>query len=172
MTARFSPLVRTNPCRDRRIGPWTPSSPFDPPGTNVAVHPIVPTDPATASDNVRAPADDAAPASIYWHRQLPPLAAQMMGEHVLEATSNRVHDSLAGRDELWESCYQSLMANVDARLRQEIRRLRGDCAHVLNESIDSRHDAATGEAWLHGRYDYVLYRWPHRDAGFTSPDSS
>jgi hypothetical protein len=29
---------------------------------------------------------------------------------------------------------------------------------VLDESIDSRHDAVTNEAWLRGRFTYVLYR--------------
>jgi hypothetical protein len=33
-------------------------------------------------------------------------------------------------------------------------------AHVLDESIDSRHDGATGEAWLQGRFTYMLYRRP------------
>ena len=93
----------------------------------------------------------------------------MMGEHVFEAASNKVRDSLASRDEMWESCYRTLKDNVEARLRQEIRRLGGDCAHVLNESIDSRHNAATGEAWLHGRYDYVLYRQPRRDDADPQP---
>ena len=83
-----------------------------------------------------------------------------MGEHVLEATSNRVHDSLACRDDLWESCYRDLMEKVEDRLRQEIRRLGGDYAHVTSESIDSQHNDATGEAWLHGRIDYALYRRP------------
>ena len=83
-----------------------------------------------------------------------------MGDHVLEATSNRVHDSLACRDELWESCYRTLMDNIEARLAQEICRLGGDYAHVTSESIDSRHNDATGEAWLHGRIDYALYRRP------------
>ena len=27
---------------------------------------------------------------VYWHRELPPLNADIMGEHVLEATSGRV----------------------------------------------------------------------------------
>src|SRR5207245_2468736 len=31
-------------------------------------------------------------------------------------------------------------------------------AHVLNEAIESRHDDATGEAWLHGCVTYMLYR--------------
>ncbi len=111
-----------------------------------------------ATDGVHVPASGAGSACIYWHRQLPPLDAEMMGEHVLEATSGRVRDSLADRDELWETCHRDLMHNVDVRLRQEIRRLGGDYAHVMSESIDSRHDAATGEAWLHGRFDYALYR--------------
>ena len=95
---------------------------------------------------------------IYWHRELPPVHAEIMGEHVLEATSERVQGSLAHRDELWDRCYRGLLDNTHARFNQEIRRLGGDCAHVLDESIDSRHDAATGEAWLHGRFTYVLYR--------------
>jgi len=81
-----------------------------------------------------------------------------MGEHVLEATSGRVHGSLAHRDELWESCYRGLLENTQERFKQEIARLGGDYAHVLNESIDSRRDDVTGEAWLHGRFTYMLYR--------------
>jgi hypothetical protein len=50
------------------------------------------------------------------------------------------------------------MAATRSRLEQEIARLGGSYAHVLNESIDSRHDDATGEAWLHGRFSYVLSR--------------
>ena len=97
-------------------------------------------------------------ACIYWHRQLPPLDAEVMGEHALEATSNRVRASFACRDELWDSCYRNLTDTFEDRLRQEIRRLGGDYAHVTSESIDSRHNDATGEAWLHGRIDYALYR--------------
>ena len=82
----------------------------------------------------------------------------MIGEHVLEATSDRVRDSIACRHELWESCYRTLLDNVDARLKQELLRLGGDYAHVISESIDARHDDRTGEVWLHGRYDYALLR--------------
>ena len=32
------------------------------------------------------------------------------------------------------------------------------CMFVLSESVDSRHDDVQGEAWLHGRFTYVLYR--------------
>jgi hypothetical protein len=101
-----------------------------------------------------------AQAIVYWHRELPPLSAEAMGEHTLEAVSHRVPGTLIHRDELWERCYDDLMEQARQRLQQEVTRLGGNCAHVLNESVDSRHDSATNEAWLHGRFTYVLYREP------------
>jgi hypothetical protein len=98
------------------------------------------------------------PKIIYWHRELPPLAAEAVGEHTLEATSGRVPGTIAHRDELWNRCHAELMADTRARLEQEVARLDGHCAHVLDESFDTRHDEATGEAWLHGRFTYMLYR--------------
>lgn len=95
---------------------------------------------------------------IYWHRELPPFDAEMMGEHVLEAASHRVQGGLAHRDDLWDRAYHELMENTQVRMKQEIDRLGGHYAHVLGESIDSRHDDATGEAWLHGLFTYALYR--------------
>jgi hypothetical protein len=95
---------------------------------------------------------------VYWHRELPPWDAELMAEHTLEATSGRVAGTLGHRDELWDRCYQELMANTHARLAQEIARLGGHYAHVSDESIDARHDDAAGEAWLHGRFSYMLYR--------------
>ena len=99
---------------------------------------------------------------IYWHRDLPPLNAEAMGEHIIEATSRRVPGTLAHRDELWSQCYEDLMAHARMRLKEELVRLGGDYAHVLTESVDSKHDANTGETWLHGRFNYVLYRQPGR----------
>ena len=96
--------------------------------------------------------------TVYWHRDLPPLRAEVMGEHTLEAVSGRVPGTLRHRDEIWDQCYEQLMANTHDRLNQEIARLGGHYAHVLHESIDSRHDGAKNEAWLHGRFAYVLYR--------------
>ena len=95
---------------------------------------------------------------IYWHRDLPPLAAEPVGEHVVEASSVRVSSLLADRDRLWTRCHADLMTQADARLEQEVVRLGGRYAHVLNESIDPKHDAATGDAWLQGRFTYMLYR--------------
>ena len=95
---------------------------------------------------------------VYWHRDLPPLAAEAVAEHVVEASSVRVSSRLADRDRLWTRCHDDLMAQAHARLEQEVARLGGRFAHVLNESIDPHHDAATGEAWLQGRFTYMLYR--------------
>lgn len=105
----------------------------------------------------RLPRPDAGKV-VYWHRELPPLDAEIIGEHTLEATSGRVQGSLSHRDELWDKCYQQLMANAHVRFAQEFVRLGGDCGHVHDESINTRHDAALDEAWLHGRFNYVLYR--------------
>jgi hypothetical protein len=95
---------------------------------------------------------------IYWHGELPPFDAEAIGEQRIEASSGRVPGTLAHRDELWNQCYEDLMNRVQTRLRQEVARLGGNYAHVLTESVDSRHNAATGEAWLQGRFIYMLYR--------------
>ena len=95
---------------------------------------------------------------IYWHRELPPINAEAIGEHTVEATSGHVPGTIAHRDELWDKCYADLMKQVSARLKQEVHRLGGNYAHVLSESIDSRHNAITNEAWLHGSFTYVVYR--------------
>ena len=95
---------------------------------------------------------------IYWHGDLPPLDAEQIGEHVVEATSTRVKGDLAHRDALWDQCYSDLMVRLRDRLEQEVARLGGHYAHVLEESIDSQRDDASGEAWLHGRLSYLLLR--------------
>jgi hypothetical protein len=77
---------------------------------------------------------------IYWHRELPPADAEPMGECVIEATSGRVPGTLAHRDELWHECYRDLMIKAGTRITQEVNRVGGNCAHVLNESVDSEHD--------------------------------
>jgi hypothetical protein len=99
---------------------------------------------------------------IYWHGELPPLDAEPIGECIVEATSGRVSGRLAHQDELWNQCYQDLMRQTRVRMAQEVNRLGGDCAHVLNESVDSKHNEVTGEAWLHGCFDCMVYRRPRR----------
>jgi hypothetical protein len=57
------------------------------------------------------------------------------------------------------------MTQTRARLVQDVARLGGHYAHVLDEPIDSRHDDATGETWLYDRFAYVLSRrWRPNDA--------
>ena len=104
--------------------------------------------------------DDNKRKIVYWHRDLPPLEAELIAEHTVEANSSRVPGTIAHRDELWDRCYRELMATAQSRLIQEIARLGGDLAHVHDEVIDPKHDDAAGEAWLHGRFSYVLYRLP------------
>ena len=98
--------------------------------------------------------------SVFWHRELPPLEADLVGEHTVEADSSRVPGTLAHRDELWDQCYRELMAKAENRLVQEVTRLGGHFAHVHDEAIDPKHDEAAGEAWLHGRFSYMLNRCP------------
>jgi hypothetical protein len=100
---------------------------------------------------------------IYWHAELPPFDAEAMDEHIVEAASRRVSGTLTHRDELWDGRYENLMAQARARLEQQIVRLGGNYAHVLNESVDTRHDGATGENWLHGCFTYKLYRQPPKE---------
>jgi hypothetical protein len=95
---------------------------------------------------------------IYWRRELPPSNAEAIGEHILEATSKRIPGTLSHRDQLLGQCYENLMAEARYRLEQEVARLGGHYAHVLSESVGSRHDEKTGESWLHGDFSYMLYR--------------
>ena len=71
---------------------------------------------------------------VYWHRDLPPLAAEAMDEHSLEATSGRVPGTIAHRDELWNRCYEELMANASARLAQEVARPRRSITRMCTTS--------------------------------------
>lgn len=104
--------------------------------------------------------DGKPPKIVYWHRELPPLDAEMLSEHTVEATSSRVPGTIAHRDELWDRRYQELMAQAEHRMAQEVARLGGDFAHVHDEEIDTKRDDAAGEAWLHGRFSYMLYGRP------------
>ena len=95
---------------------------------------------------------------VYWHHELPPADAQAMDEHMVEASSRHIPNTMAHGDELWRQCYDDLMARTQERLEQEIVRMGGVCAHVLSESVESRRNDVAGEAWLHGRFSYMLYK--------------
>ena len=94
---------------------------------------------------------------VYWHRELPPLEADVLDEYAIEADSVRVPGTLAHRDELWERCRIDLATRAASRLEQEVVRLRGHYAHVFDERIDTKRNEAAGVAWLHGRFRYTLY---------------
>ena len=100
------------------------------------------------------------PQMVYWHRDLPPVSAEVRGEDTVEATSGRVVGTLANRDQLWDRCFADLMAQAGTRLEQEVTRLGAQYAHVLSESIDTRRDDTTGETWLHGTFAFVLLGLP------------
>ena len=95
---------------------------------------------------------------VFWHRDLPPIDAEMIAEHTVEANSSRVPGTLAYRDELWNRCYKELMSAAEGRIGDEIVRLGGDYAHVHAESIGAKHDDVANEAWLHGVFTYMMYR--------------
>jgi len=57
------------------------------------------------------------------------------------------------------------MNQARIRVEQEVTRLGGDYAHVFDEAIDVRRDEVKNEAWLRGRFSYMLYRRQSRMAG-------
>jgi hypothetical protein len=101
---------------------------------------------------------DAETNAVFWHRELPPLDVELLGEHIVEASSTRVKGDLAHRNALWDECYDDLMARAHDRLVQEVARLGGHYAHVLEEFVASRRNDVSGESWLQGRFFYVLLR--------------
>lgn len=97
--------------------------------------------------------------TVYWFRQLPPLDAEAVDEHTVEADSTHVAGQFTHRDDrLWTSCEDDLTRTACRRLDQEVHRLGGRCARILGERIEPKFDDARGEAWLHGQYTYMLYR--------------
>ena len=97
---------------------------------------------------------------VCWRRELPPLSEQIEGEHEVTATSERIHASWAERDALWGRCTDSLMARARERITQEVLRLGGTCAHVVDEAVTSRRDDGAEEFWLEGRFSFVMYVHP------------
>ncbi len=101
--------------------------------------------------------DNALPR-VFWHRELPPPDAILLGEHVVDADSGRVPGRFTRSDETWQQCHGDLMEHVRARLLQEVARLGGDYAHVLAEHVEGKHDDVADESWLHGVFTYTLYQ--------------
>jgi hypothetical protein len=101
---------------------------------------------------------DTAPKIVYWHKELPPLDGEVVQEEEVEADSDRVPGTIERHGELWQLCSAMLMERTRVRLEQEVARLGGDYAHILDEHVDSLRDDANDQSWLHGRFVYVLYR--------------
>lgn len=98
---------------------------------------------------------------IYWRRELPPLREQIEGEHEIDANSPLVHyDSGSARQLLWGACYPQLLEAAETRMVQEVARLGGSCAHVVDEVITAKVDDANAGFSLHGRFRYVMYTHP------------
>lgn len=97
---------------------------------------------------------------VYWRRELPPLSEQIEGTHEVEAESPRIRNDIAHRSELWGVCHGPLLAEAERRTAQELARLGGSCAHILDEQIVAKVDDTTGEFWLRGRFRFVMYRHP------------
>lgn len=95
--------------------------------------------------------------TVYWRRELPPLAERIVGEQTVEAESQRVPHT-SHEDELWERGAAELEAEASRRIEQELRRVGGSCAHVVEEQVEPKVDYAAGTTWLSGRYTYVVYR--------------
>lgn len=97
---------------------------------------------------------------IYWRRELPPLSEQIEGEHEVEAESPHIHQEAGRRDAMWSASYGPLMEEAERRILQEVARLGGSCAHVVDEVITAKTDDASALFWLRGRFQYVMYRHP------------
>jgi len=98
------------------------------------------------------------PQVVFWHRELPPIQADPVGELTVEADSIRIPGTLDHRSELWDRCQTDLMSRAGYRLEQEVTRLDGRFARVFDEHIEPKRDDTTGEAWLHGRFTFTMYR--------------
>ena len=51
-------------------------------------------------------------------------------------------------------------ARARARIGDEVTRLGGSCAHVVDEVIAVRRDDGSGDFWLSGTFRYVMYVHP------------
>jgi hypothetical protein len=104
--------------------------------------------------------EDSPRPRIYWHRDLPPLREEPAGEYIVEAESQPIPSGEASRRALWDQCHQNLIDHATDRLGQELSRLGGTSAHVVEADIREKRDPVAGTLKLLGRFTYVLYRAP------------
>ena len=108
---------------------------------------------------------------VYWRQELPPLSELLEGEHEIEAESAHVHYDFGDRQAMWRECYGLLATVAEERVRQEISRLGGSCAHIIEEQITARTDDGSALFWLRGRFRFLMYRHPGGAAGSQPPRS-
>jgi hypothetical protein len=53
-----------------------------------------------------------------------------------------------------------LQATAEDRIRQEVLRLGGSCAHVVDEQVTAKIDEASAMFWPAGRFRFVMYVHP------------
>src|SRR5262245_8818628 len=94
--------------------------------------------------------------TLYWHRELPPVDAEIVGEHTVEASSGRVPGTISHREALCDHRYQALTPQNRRRTAQESARLAKDCARIIGASRAARNDDYRSEAWLCGRFTHAL----------------
>lgn len=97
---------------------------------------------------------------VYWKRDLPPLSEEIEGEHEVEAESSHLHYDCGRREAMWATCYGLLQQAAEERIRQELRRLGGSCAHVVDEAVTAKTNDADAVFWLRGRFRFVMYVHP------------
>ena len=90
--------------------------------------------------------------SVYWHRELPPLDADLVAEHTVEARSSRVPGTLCTPRRTLGLVLPGAYDQHERPSVEEVSRLGGHYAHVHAEVISPKHDDAAGEAWLHGSF--------------------
>ena len=100
------------------------------------------------------------PQVVYWRRDLAPLSERIEGEHEVEAESPHLHYDTGNRQVMWGTCYPLLHAVAEERIRQEVVRLGGSCAHVTDEHITAKTDDAASTFWLRGRFSFVMFVHP------------
>jgi len=97
---------------------------------------------------------------IYWHSDLPPLEDKIAGKYQVTAESDPIPLDYRHKDELRGRSEPSLALRLEDRLGQEIDRLGGHCAHILEEHITPVIDYHNNQYRLRGTYTYVLFLAP------------
>lgn len=97
------------------------------------------------------------PKVVYWHRDLPPVAAEPVSEDEVEASGPH-HPIGTDEQELWARSREALLATAERRIAQEVTMKGGTFAHVSDDHVEAHSDHTIGESWLRGRYSFVIYR--------------